>query len=65
MVYFNRILDLDPPKQQVILADQKRLDVDSARFRITDPLEFYKLSAMSGCRSRLSTIINGPAPGAW
>ena len=61
VVYFeSRILDLDPPKQQVILADQKRLDVDSyARFRITDPLEFYKtVRNERGARSRLSTIIN-------
>lgn len=61
VVYFERrILDLDPPKQQVILADQKRLDVDSyARFRITDPLEFYKtVRNERGARSRLSPIIN-------
>jgi len=42
--YFDRrILDLDPPAQEVILADQKRVNVDSfLRYRIVDPLEFKK-----------------------
>lgn len=36
-----RILDLDPPPQEVILSDQKRINVDSfARYRIVDPLKF-------------------------
>lgn len=58
--YESRVLDLDPPKQQVILSDQKRLDVDSyARFRITEPLKFYQtVRDESGARSRLSPIIN-------
>lgn len=41
--YDRRILDLDPPVQEVILADQKRINVDTfARYRIVDPLEFRK-----------------------
>lgn len=41
--YDRRILDLDPPVQEVILADQKRINVDAfARYRIVDPLEFRK-----------------------
>ena len=41
--YDRRILDLDPPTQEVILADQKRINVDAfARYRILDPLEFRK-----------------------
>jgi membrane protease subunit HflC len=41
--YDRRILDLDPPGQEVVLADQKRINVDSfARYRIVDPLEFRK-----------------------
>ena len=41
--YDNRILDLDPPVQEVILADQKRINVDAfARYRIVEPLEFRK-----------------------
>jgi membrane protease subunit HflC len=41
--YDKRILDLDTSPQEVIASDQKRLVVDSfARFKIVDPLEFYK-----------------------
>ena len=41
--YDGRILDLDPPVQEVILADQKRLNVDAfARYKIVDPLEYRK-----------------------
>lgn len=40
--YFDkRILELDPPQQEVLLSDQKRINVDSfARYRIVDPLKF-------------------------
>ena len=38
-----RILDLDPPAQEVILQDQKRINVDSfVRYKIVDPLEFKR-----------------------
>lgn len=48
--YEKRILNLDPPVQEVILSDQKRINVDSfARFRIVDPLEF---------RKRAGTLVN-------
>ncbi len=41
--YDRRILDLDPPVQQVVLVDQKRINVDAfARYRILDALEFRK-----------------------
>lgn len=42
--YFDkRVLDLDPPAQEVILADQKRINVDAfVRYRIVDPLEFKR-----------------------
>jgi modulator of FtsH protease HflC len=58
--YEKRVLDLDPPTERVILADQKRLDVDSyARFRITDPLLFYQTTKLiSGVPGKLSPIIN-------
>ncbi|WP_445681735.1 protease modulator HflC [Radicibacter daui] len=44
VVYMERrVLDLDPQVEQVILADQRRLQVDAfARYRIADPLAFYK-----------------------
>ncbi|AHC73653.1 hflC protein [Candidatus Endolissoclinum faulkneri L5] len=58
--YERRALDVDPPRQQVILADQKRLDVDSyARYKIIDPLQFFRaVRAESEAASRLSIIIN-------
>ena len=41
--YDRRILDLDPPAQEIILNDQKRINVDSfVRYKIVDPLEFLK-----------------------
>ena len=41
--YDRRILDLDPPAQEVILLDQKRINVDAfARYKIANPLEFRK-----------------------
>lgn len=41
----NRILDLDPQSQEVLLSDQKRINVDSfARYKIVDPLEFLKVA---------------------
>ena len=41
--YDTRLLTLAPPSEQVILGDQKRLEVETyARYRITDPLLFYK-----------------------
>jgi modulator of FtsH protease HflC len=41
--YDARILSLDPPAEQMILSDQKRVIVDGfARYRITDPLRFYQ-----------------------
>lgn len=41
--YDRRILDLDPPVQEVILLDQKRINVDAfARYKIVNPLEFRK-----------------------
>jgi membrane protease subunit HflC len=60
LYYDKRVLEVDPPAQQVILSDQKRVDVDAyARFRITDPLEFYKtLNTEFNARGRLSAIIN-------
>lgn len=58
--YERRALDVDPPRQQVILSDQKRLDVDSyARYVITDPLEFFRsVRTEREAVNRLSNIIN-------
>ena len=58
--YESRVLNLDPPVERVILADQKPLLVDSyARYRIVDPLRFFQsVRDERQLRVRLGTIIN-------
>jgi len=58
--YDNRILDVEPPQEEVIASDQKRLVVDSyARYRIADPLQFYQLVKTEAIAStRLASVIN-------
>lgn len=61
VVYFdNLILDLDPPPGQVILSDQKRINVDAfARYRITDPLRFFQaLRTEAQFRDQVGRILN-------
>jgi membrane protease subunit HflC len=60
MVFEKRVLDVDPPAEEVILADQKRLVVDTfARYKINNMLEFYKtLSTEQQADTRLTNIIN-------
>jgi membrane protease subunit HflC len=55
-----RILDLQTDEQEVIASDQKRLIVDAfARYRITDPLAFYKaFRSEIGARQRLTAIVD-------
>lgn len=59
-VFEKRILNVDPPSEEVLLADQKRLVVDSfARYKITDILKFFQtLNTEAGAQTRLHTIIN-------
>ena len=56
----NRLLNLDPPAQEVVLNDKKRLDVDSfTRYRIIDPLKFYQtVRTEYNARERLAAIVN-------
>lgn len=63
VTYDARLLDLDPPAEQVILADQKRIVVDTyTRFRISDPLRFYQaVRTEEAARSRLREIVNSSA----
>lgn len=58
--YDARILDLDPPAEQIILADQKRIDVDTyTRFRIANPLQFFQaVRSEEAARARLREIVN-------
>lgn len=61
VMYFDkRVLDVDPEAEEVILADQKRIVVDTfARYRITDMLTFYTaLATESQANARLNNIIN-------
>ncbi len=57
--YDKRVLELDPPVERVILADQKRIEVNTfTRFRIADPLNFYKtVNSETQARSRLGAIV--------
>ena len=58
--YDTRLLNLDPPAQEVVLNDKKRLDVDSfTRYQIVDPLKFYKtVKTETQARSKLEEIVN-------
>jgi membrane protease subunit HflC len=61
VTYFDaRILDYAPPQEEIIAADQKRLVVDSfARYRIANPLEFYKsVGTEISARARLAGIMS-------
>lgn len=60
VVYENRLLNLDPPDQEVVLNDKKRLDVDSfTRYRIVDPLKFYQtVRTEMQASSKLEEIVN-------
>jgi membrane protease subunit HflC len=55
-----RILDLETDEQEVIASDQKRLVVDAfARYRILDPLQFYRaFRTEAGARPRLTSIVD-------
>jgi modulator of FtsH protease HflC len=61
ILYDRRILDFEPPLEEVIASDQKRLVVDTyARFRISDPLQFYQsLGTEAVAQLRLSSIMTG------
>ena len=57
--YDKRLLDIDPATEQVILSDQKRLDVDAyLRYRIIDPLLFRQaVGNEANARSRLNAVV--------
>ncbi|MBR1604808.1 MAG: protease modulator HflC [Alphaproteobacteria bacterium] len=58
--YDMRLLNLDPPAQEVVLNDKKRLDVDSfTRYRIVNPLKFYQtVRTEEQAQSKLAEIVN-------
>lgn len=57
----SRILDLDPPGQDMVLVDQRRINVDSfARYKIVDPLKFIQtVPSEAAFRDRFGNILNG------
>ena len=66
VVYYDaRILDVDPPAEEVTLLDRRRLVVDSfVRYRIINPLLFYqRVSTESGAVNRLTTILSSSLRG--
>ncbi len=64
-VFEQRILNVDPPAEEVLLADQKRLVVDTfARYRISDMLKYYQtLSTEAAAVQRMNNIINASLRG--
>jgi membrane protease subunit HflC len=59
--YDKRVLDFEPPHEEVIVADQKRLVTDTyTRYRITNPLLFYQtVGTEDGVRARLAALVTG------
>jgi len=60
IVYDTRLLMVEPPPEQVILGDQKRLEVQTySLFRIVDPLRFYQsLRTVNQARMQLAEIVS-------
>jgi membrane protease subunit HflC len=59
-IYDTRLQLLEPPPEQVILGDQKRLEVQPyTRFRIVDPLRFYQaLRTFDQARAQLAQLVS-------
>ncbi len=59
--YDSRVLDLDPPGQDMSLIDQRRINVDAfARYKIVDPLTFFQaVQTETAFRDRFGSILNG------
>jgi membrane protease subunit HflC len=60
LFYDTRLLPLEPPLEQIILGDQKRLEVQVyARYQITDPLLYYQsVRTLEQARSQLTQIVS-------
>ena len=59
--YEKRLLDFEPPPEEIIASDQKRLVVDTyTRYRIVDPLKYYQsVSSETAIRGRLGALVGG------
>lgn len=55
-----RILDLDESRQEVLVSDNQRLEVDAfVRYRISDPLRFYQtVGSIQGANAQLGGMLN-------
>jgi membrane protease subunit HflC len=61
VVWFERrLISLEPPAEQIILGDQKRIEASTySRFRIADPLAFYQaVGSVEQGQSRLAQIVS-------
>jgi len=60
MLYDNRLSLLEPGAEQIILGDQKRIEVETyAQFRIADPLRYFQaVGTDTQARSQLAQIIS-------
>ena len=61
VVYYDaRLLPMEPPSDQIILGDQKRIVVDTyTRYRISDPVLFYQsMRTIEQARAQLSQIVS-------
>ncbi len=60
VLYEKRLLPLEPPADQIILGDQKRIEVETfSQFRIVDPLRFYQsVGTEDQARSQLAQIVS-------
>lgn len=60
VTFDKRLLDVDPPPEEVIGVDQKRLVVDTyTRYRIVNPLLFYQtVGSEEAVRNRLAALIS-------
>jgi HflC protein len=58
--YDLRLLSLEPPAEEIILGDQKRIVVDTyTRYRIADPLKFYQaLRTEANARNQLTQVVS-------
>lgn len=58
--YDLRLLSLEPPAEEIILGDQKRIVVDTyTRYRINDPLKFYQtLRNETNARNQLTQVVS-------
>ncbi len=65
LYYENRVLNIDPPVESIILSDQKRILVDAfARYRIKDAKVFREtVQNEASVRQRLGPIVNASLRG--